>query len=600
MFVSPGNSNAASIVASMPPPMIPDENGTGGMPRAESTCVDAVWIPSSCTSQQALDVFEQFPDLVCLPVVELANDQPLGLINRNIFMSSLAKPFYKEIYLGKTCLVFMDKDALVVDAAVPLKDLSILIAEAGEKVVSDGFIITAGGRFRGMGFTRDLLSRMAAMHEANAQQLAHHRDNLESVVQERTAELARARDAAEEAVRVKTAFLANMSHEIRTPMNAIIGFANLMTKDDLTPKQADRLGKIGNAARHLLAIINDILDLSKIGAGRMELECLPVDVGAVVANVVSMLADSAAGKGLTLDSEVAVARRRYLGDATRLTQSLLNFAGNAVKFTERGYVHISCRMIETSSDGTLLRFEVRDTGIGIPSDVLPSLFHPFQQGDGSMTRRFGGTGLGLSITRHLANLMGGDAGADSMPGLGSVFWFTARLQPAPEVASGTAENQEASGAWCVADDPAAALQACAGRRVLLVEDEPINREIVLEYLTDAGLLVDSAADGAQAVALVRKQSYSLILMDMQMPVMDGLAATAAIRKLPFGADVPVIALTANAFASDRELCLAAGMNDFIAKPFEPEALYVILARLLLGARISRPAPSAGEQIAGRM
>ncbi len=560
------------------------------MPVARDVMRVGAAVPSTALTRDVQMLFESDIDLASLPVVDITSLRPIGLINRGIFMTSLAKPFYKEIYFDKSCLVFMDKSPLIVEVGMPLEELSIQIAHGGEKVVADGFIIVSDGRFLGMGFTQEVLRVMADLHRVHSAQLARHRENLETIVLQRTSALSEARDAAEAAARAKASFLANMSHEIRTPMNAIIGMAHLMRRDTLTDRQRERLTKIDNAARHLLGIINDILDLSKIGAGRMTLNESPIDLRSVLTSVAAMLGDLAANKGLKLEIDAAMLPSGLCGDATRLTQALLNYAGNAVKFTERGSVSLRCSAVQEDEGSMLVRFEVADTGPGISAEAMARLFSAFEQADSSTTRAHGGTGLGLAITRHLAELMGGEAGGESVPGSGSRFWFTARL-PRALNQEGLANDQTMPASAIdpamegpVMDPVTAACErlrsAHFAARILLVEDEVINREVAREFLEDAGLEVVFAANGREAVDLVSKQRFSLVLMDMQMPVMDGLEATILLRGLPLGHHVPIIAMTANAFPEDRERCFAAGMDDFVAKPFDPEGFFLCLLRWL--------------------
>ncbi len=403
-------------------------------------------------------------------------------------------------------------------------------------------------------------------------ELDEHRHHLEELVDTRTAQLREAQARAEAANMAKSAFLANMSHEIRTPLNAIIGLTHLMTHQVEIPEQVERLRKIDGSARHLLAIINDILDLSKVEAGKLRLENVDFAVADLVDGVRDSLTEQARAKGLTLEFEVAEALpARLNGDSLRLTQVLLNLGSNAVKFTSHGEVIVRM-MADTADAGPLrVRFEVQDTGIGLSQEQTERIFQPFEQADVSTTRKFGGTGLGLAISRRLVELLGGTLGVTSAPGQGSTFWFTLPLHAAGTLRVGQPKRTSHGLPPVVRVGRKAASVV-----LLLVEDDLINQEVATELLASRGFVVEVAENGQIALEKAQRTRYDAVLMDVQMPVMDGLTATRELRKRVAYEQTPILAMTASVFAEDKEACLAAGMNDFVAKPINPQTFFATL------------------------
>lgn len=416
------------------------------------------------------------------------------------------------------------------------------------------------------GVDRDVTERILA-----EQELIRHRNHLEELVKARTLELATAKEAAEAANRAKSTFLANMSHELRTPMNGIMGMNDLLLRRETDPGKKAQLSKIQQASTHLLGVINDILDISKIEAERLTLEVVTFKLGEILENISSLIAHKAADKqiGFSINLSPEVAHLSLRGDPLRIAQILLNLTGNALKFTEQGAISLNAKVIQETETDTLIRFEVNDTGIGISSEDQKRLFTAFEQADGSMTRKYGGTGLGLAISKRLVHLMDGTIGVDSRVGHGSSFWFTARLDKAELIS----ESKQETGGLSAEERLKSQF---ANTRILLAEDEPISQEVARGLLEAAGLQVDLAEDGLAAVTLAQHNHYALILMDMQMPNMNGIDATRWIRTLPGYTETPILAMTANAFDEDRQVCLAAGMNDHIGKPVNPVKLFETL------------------------
>ena len=471
-----------------------------------------------------------------------------------------------------------------------------------------------------------LSSALADMHtklQARLVELATYRDHLEDKIGERTEQLRHAADRAESANRAKSAFIANMSHEIRTPMNAIMGMTYLLQQDGPTPNQAERLATVQQAAEHLLEIINNILDLSKIEAGMFSLTSQDFDLTAVLQRAIDFVGVRAAEKGLGLRLDAIACPTLVRGDATRVLQILINLLSNAVKFTDRGQVtlhvkalppgHVLRRDADAPMGVHVLYIEVRDTGIGIDEAHVARLFNAFVQADDSTTRRYGGTGLGLAITRGLVERMGGQIGVNTLAGEGSTFWCTLRLDAAVQAAQPADADvspalpvvpavpvvpaDRVMGARApVASSPAEALALLksrhAGARVLLADDNPVNRLLVDELLAMADIHPQIVETGVQALDAVRAQTFDLVLMDIHMPDMDGLTATQRIRELPGCATLPIVAMTASVLQDERDACLAAGMNAHLGKPLDTQQLFLTLLHWLDRQRMSPATPCA--------
>ena len=425
--------------------------------------------------------------------------------------------------------------------------------------------------------------------KAQGLELDKYRDHLESLVDIRTQELYEAKDLADKASKAKSEFLANMSHEIRTPMNAIIGFTHILSRSGINSTQKNQLTKIDSSANHLLSIINDILDFSKIESGKLTLENTNFNINNMFENLASILTEEAKRNDLTLIFSITQTPLWLKGDVTRIKQALMNYLSNAIKFSNNGAIDIKAKVLKTKAKKILMEFSVTDQGCGIKREKQDDIFEVFQQADTSTTRKFGGSGLGLTITKKLAHLMNGDVGVESKLGEGSKFWFTAWLGLGQEVHIDENPEQEFNNEQKLKS-------SYQGAKILVVEDNEINGEVAQLLLASVGLQVDIAKNGQQGVDKANSKIFDLILMDIHMPIMDGLQATSQLRE-KYNKDVlPIIAMSASAFNDDRQACVDVGMNDFVAKPVSPKNLFAVLLKWLPVKSYNNDTVLVGAQI----
>ena len=513
--------------------------------------------------------------------IKASEDRLLGLIEgsvQGILIHRGARPLfanqsYARLFGFASPEELLDRGDIL--ALIPPEGRDRFAAETAHMLREGGTVQLSGApacRIDGTPFWVDVMMRRVEWTDGPALQ-STITDVTERV---RAQEVMRhARDAAEAASVAKTRFLAVMSHELRTPMTGVIGMVDLLLDTDPTPVQRGYLETLRSSADSLLVVLNDVLDFSKIEAGQLVLERVPFRPGPLADDVMRLFAPAAAAKGVTLDWTLPPRTPPVLGDPTRLRQVLTNLVGNAVKFTEAGRIELRLDELVREGDRWVLNVEVRDTGIGIPPGTLDQLFDAFVQADASTTRRFGGTGLGLAICRRLVDMMGGEIGVESEPGLGSIFWFTVRLEAVPD-----AEMPPRAGPPL----PGAGAAPPKGARVLLAEDNQVNRLLIATMLERMGHRPDSVEDGLKAVEAVERGAYDLVLMDMQMPELDGEAAAARIRAMPGPKSLlPIVALTADVLPEERDRRLRAALFDgYLTKPIDWAELDATIRRLALG------------------
>ncbi len=515
--------------------------------------VEAPAVKPSTRGEEIYELFSQDEDLLVIAVVE--DRKPVGLLTRDQFFLRMADRHGRALFSKRPITFLMNKEPLIIEAGTGIEELNQLIVRDRPSALMEGFIAVRRGEFVGVGTSFELFAAMARESEERSHKLASLAE-----------QLGRARIEALAASKAKSDFLATMSHEIRTPLNGVLGIAQLLMATGLDDEQSEFVRVINDSGQILLRLLNDILDLSKIEAGKMELDLQTIEIEQLAQDTATLWQGRATQKqiGFEIDAQ-GINGRLFQGDPVRLKQIIFNLVGNAIKFTETGSVDVAIAMHDIGKKRSVMRIEVRDTGCGIPEKAQKTLFTAFTQADAETTRKHGGSGLGLAICKRLIDLMGGTMGFTSVEGAGSTFWFEVPLRVDQD--SLVPAKDEAPAVPVTNIEPQTT-------RVLVAEDNPVNQAVTKGFLKLKGLTCDIVENGQLAVEAVQAQSYDLILMDMEMPVMDGLEATRAIRALSGPqSQIQILALTAHAMSGASDRCQAAGMNGHVAKPIDKTALF---------------------------